>query len=96
MTNAETATSATNVAAINDAVEALANAEDDDPAEVLPLDLPPLPLVLLLAPDLPPADLMTVAAEEEADALPDDDSEDESRSLFLSFSLASSSSVFSQ
>ena len=93
-TNALTATSATKVAAIIEVAEALANACDDDP-DAFPPDLPPLPLDLPLVRMLPLV-LPMAAAEEETDVpLPDNESEEESRSLFLSSS-AGSSYVFSQ
>ena len=89
MTNAETATSATKVAAIIDAAEALATAEECPAEEPPPDDLPPLPLPL-------PIVGSRTAAEEGTDApLPEDES-DESLSRLLSFFSATFSSVFSQ
>ena len=97
MTNADTAMSATNVAAIMETADALANAEDDDPDEDAPPVLPPLPPPLLPdpvpIPTLPPA-VTDAAAEDEADAPLPDDSEDCSR--FLLSSSSGLSYVFSQ
>ncbi len=97
MTNADTATSAMNVAAIIDTVDAPANADDDPAEEPPPEDLPPLPLGLLpdLLPDLPMVDLRDeepIAIPEEDAVLPD---EDDLFSLFLSSSSLGSSYTFS-